>query len=153
MAHYTQLHQYYTDNNTTLIPFVLKPNDVGDPDYVAPVQDLAMCPIPASGDDLIITNFQAVTILDVILRETGQPDIALLVNVPSGQSKTVKVTGNKLYNSIVIRLSSVPSQATLMIAPGSGGSAMQQITPVTLIAVEFFNVTLGTPVAADITLS
>jgi hypothetical protein len=42
---YTNLEQYFLDNGTAT--GFIKPNDVSDPDYIAPVYDPIFCPLPS----------------------------------------------------------------------------------------------------------
>lgn len=44
MQGWTVLEQYYLDDNTAT--GTEKPNDIGDPDYVAPVENTTACPLP-----------------------------------------------------------------------------------------------------------
>jgi len=56
-AFYGELEKYYTDNGQVFAPYTTKPNTIGDPDYIAPVGDAGMCPIPGSTRSVNVWNF------------------------------------------------------------------------------------------------
>ena len=47
---YTNLEQYYADSGAAT--GVTKPNNVGDPDYIAPVLNLTYCPLPSASPSM-----------------------------------------------------------------------------------------------------
>jgi hypothetical protein len=61
---YTNLEQYFLDNGTAT--GFIKPNDVSDPDYIAPVYDPIFCPPPSPS----VTSTPTVTVTPTITPTT-----------------------------------------------------------------------------------
>lgn len=82
---YTNLEQYYLDNGVAT--GITKPNNPSDPDYVAPVLDLAFCPLPSASPS--VTPSITVTPTPTL---SVTPSISISTSVPISPSSTPSVT-------------------------------------------------------------
>lgn len=112
-AAYGQLKEIYDDNSTEVLPLNLVPNIISHPDYIAPVTNTGLCPIPGQ----LYAAFQIInstttagnpyfTISKLTIIRTGFPDIVHNVNVPPGASLVVNVPAGAM-NQFSFEMSSI----------------------------------------------
>lgn len=91
---YATLEEYYTDDNS--LTGNTKANDIGDPDYVAPVLNTGACPLPGTNVDFVVQNladgsrptFQINTITFI---KAGNPIASFSVALYPGNSTSRQV--------------------------------------------------------------
>ncbi len=141
-ANFTTLEKYYLDDNTPAIPADEKPNDVGDPDYIAPLTDLISCPLPGSTDSFeiwsILTGTPNPTITKITTTIGGIPtEYFTDVTFGSPQPAIISLAPGA-YDSIAVEIfGSVVGNLTLTAFAG-GGTQATSVSPtetITFLAV------------------
>lgn len=150
MAAYTTLEKYYTDDNTAAAPAVTKPNTIGDPDYVAPSEDLLMCPLPSTTMELdlyVFANYNPDAdefVMSVELQKTGGSNTIVYPYMTAADSQPLVIaceTGAHDY--IKVRVLNAAGR-TLVFNAGTGGSGSGPLSVVTDDEIKTFaTVTLG----------
>jgi hypothetical protein len=102
---YTTLEQYYLDNNAST--GITKPNNIGDPDYIAPALNLTLCPLPSASPSAtpsvsVTPSISTTPSVTPTVTPSVTPSISVSTSVPSSPSVTPSITPT-------ISISSTPS--------------------------------------------
>ena len=121
---YTNLEQYYIDNG--IATGVTKPNSPSDPDYVAPVLDLAFCPLPSASPSVtpsisITPSISVSPTVTPTVTPSVTPSISISPSVPSTPSLTPTITPS-------ISISATPS-VTPTVTPSITPSVSSNYAP------------------------
>lgn len=121
---YSSLELFYPGSSATYVPLTLKPNAIGDPDYIAPFTDLTACPLPSVAPLTIQNNTvpvsPTVNLNTVTFKKAPNPDIVFNVFLAGGASAVISFpTG--IYDSMEIAF--VPG------APITGGGFTWSFSP------------------------
>lgn len=118
---YTNLEQYYTDSGAAT--GVTKTNNVSDPDYIAPVLNLALCPLPSVSPSVSMTPSVTPSIsLSISATPSVTPTVTPSVSITPSVTPSVSITPSNTP-SISISVSTTPSVTvtpSITPSPSSG---------------------------------
>jgi hypothetical protein len=115
---YTTLEQYYV--LTGLPTGVTKPNDPGDPDYVAPVLNLIDCPLPTTTSTTSTTTTAEPTTSTTTTTTTAEPTTTSTTSTTTTEEPTTSTTTTTTTLEPTTTTSTTTTTTTLGIATFTG---------------------------------
>lgn len=149
---YAQLVKIYLDDGTQVVPQVLKANTVGDPDYIAPADDFASCPLPTMTAQVRLYNTYtdpAIKIERLEFQGLGGSPTVYFIEVRPFEEKSIYVVPTTYTEIWVYGTSVTPAGEVLMTRI----DAASEIKPyVGGVATLFPTIPISEAAGADITL-